>query len=1328
MTTTTDLPDLNNINHIIRHLWNGREYGNAAVMVGAGFSRNAEKITPTASSFPTWNDLGEKMYLHLYPQGQQDDIAYKQNMIRTISGGGVIKLALEYEKALSRSSLDNLLRSEIPDLHYKPGRLHELLLNLPWSDIFTTNYDTLLERTNLVDINYCLVETVEDIPESQKPRIVKLHGSFQSHRPFIITEEDYRTYPVEYAPFVNLVRQSIMENILCLVGFSSDDPNFLQWIGWVRDNLKNSALYVYLIGVLSLSPSKRRVLESLNIIPVDLLPLFPEKLFPDEDERHKLALDWFFTTLKQNAPPDPMKWPNYSVIQQPNIHPNYPVIPKGPFPLYQPCSMDIQVEFNSDIDVIDLIERWRSLRKNYPGWIVCPSNIREVLWEYTKRLVTKLLFTFKNLTPPNDLFLLYELNWRFQTVLMPIPKEMAESMFNIIKKYHPFPTENTVFDDNIISPTIDKYKDLPWDRIRNYWINLNISLARKARQIHSYDSFLSIIGSIKDIILKNMEWKSRLYYEFCLYNISRFDMESLQATIAEWPSTPEYPWGEIQKACILSEWGEIEHAELIAENALNIIRSKARFPYKDYSYLSQESWAMFLVKIIKLQKYGSLYMRNHEKGQTLIREYNKRWEKLRAFRCNPWDETELLGSVLNGAPPKQQPTSSTKAGFLPGQISDIFQFTTDPYIYKLLPAYSFLMMLEDGAIPLRCGNVQVSKDIVNAAKWIEPVDYFWSITSFIRWNPKDEIETWFDRATVATLPDECINYYQTILLSWMKQIVGTNDVQRSNLLQNNPMSIRLLQPVMNIISRTSMRFDNDNIEIAFTLAMGIYKKAINHIIISTEDTIRLFLIHLFYSLPTSLIDKYINELLTLPMPKHTNAPSSVFENWFDPFEYLPTRQYEDKHIFNKDEINDSLNKLIDFVKTGTKEDRKRATQRLYFVYYVGGMTDEQEKSFGQALWSQIDSTSGFPANTNIHKFLFLILPECIDGNALRAFKNYIANTSFNNLIQKSVDCDGRESSTYSDRTDNNEYARDIVRSTIPIIPSLLNSPLRKLIDWTEAEALQIFNKAKAWWQKEKDNLNNEPIIDIGIPSVTHDLKEGIDLFIEILGSVVFPRILNADRMTKQDAMKIITEMSDMNVIVCTILPQTLFLQKNMKKSVEDRIRIALFSFNRNVVRGAIIGIFNWIAYSVNKGLPSPPVRLIEDFINKITTRRNPALSEALRFAAIIINEFPNILKPTQITSLCTSLEFLREESKLPTYFDIQRLDNWEKERVYDNNSDFTLNELMECRRRSAMLAFSIYRYYRKNGKDVPKIINVWEEICKNDPLPEVRYEWKANEI
>ena len=72
---------------------------------------------------------------------------------------------------------------------------------------------------------------------ASRPRIVKLHGSLPAQFPLIVTEEDYRTYPTKFAPFVNTVQQAMMETVFLLIGFSGDDPNFLNWSGWVRDNL-----------------------------------------------------------------------------------------------------------------------------------------------------------------------------------------------------------------------------------------------------------------------------------------------------------------------------------------------------------------------------------------------------------------------------------------------------------------------------------------------------------------------------------------------------------------------------------------------------------------------------------------------------------------------------------------------------------------------------------------------------------------------------------------------------------------------------------------------------------------------------------------------------------------------------------------------------------------------------------------------------------------------------------------------------------------------------------------------------------------------------------
>ena len=50
------------------------------------------------------------------------------------------------KSAFGRQKLDEMLLEAIPDNDFRPGRLHRLLLDLPWVDVLTTNYDTLLEQ------------------------------------------------------------------------------------------------------------------------------------------------------------------------------------------------------------------------------------------------------------------------------------------------------------------------------------------------------------------------------------------------------------------------------------------------------------------------------------------------------------------------------------------------------------------------------------------------------------------------------------------------------------------------------------------------------------------------------------------------------------------------------------------------------------------------------------------------------------------------------------------------------------------------------------------------------------------------------------------------------------------------------------------------------------------------------------------------------------------------------------------------------------------------------------------------------------------------------
>ena len=238
-----------------------------------------------------------------------------------------------------------MIRKRIPDTDHQPGKLHNLLLQLPWRDIFTTNYDTLLERTEVPGRVYQPVATVTDLTSAISPRIIKLHGSFPSLDRFIITEEDYRTYPKDFVLFISTVRQSLIENTFVLVGFSGDDPNFLLWTGWIRDELGSNHSPIYLVSPLPLSNVQRSLLSKRGVKPIDLSPLFSSTNRPDGI--HASAVEWFLRSLLAARPQRSEAWPKTNVSTQgdPDFEP--PILVSG---LTEPEKVNFSGSSQSPLD------------------------------------------------------------------------------------------------------------------------------------------------------------------------------------------------------------------------------------------------------------------------------------------------------------------------------------------------------------------------------------------------------------------------------------------------------------------------------------------------------------------------------------------------------------------------------------------------------------------------------------------------------------------------------------------------------------------------------------------------------------------------------------------------------------------------------------------------------------------------------------------------------------------------------------------------------------------------------------------------------------------
>src|SRR4028118_679009 len=202
---TAGCPDEPHIERIAEALWVREPVGSAALLIGAGFSRNAVPVRASAGVMPGWNDIYSTMVDQLYPAvaqpvstftgspipGKSPNLMHRDWLLKqTGATSAYLRVAEEFEAQFGRDALDKLILRHVPDAQFAPGKLHHMLVQLPWADVMTTNRDTLLERAAEVGEErvYDVIRTVEEIPQGRAPRIIKLHGSFPAYRPFVFTE------------------------------------------------------------------------------------------------------------------------------------------------------------------------------------------------------------------------------------------------------------------------------------------------------------------------------------------------------------------------------------------------------------------------------------------------------------------------------------------------------------------------------------------------------------------------------------------------------------------------------------------------------------------------------------------------------------------------------------------------------------------------------------------------------------------------------------------------------------------------------------------------------------------------------------------------------------------------------------------------------------------------------------------------------------------------------------------------------------------------------------------------------------------------------------
>ena len=1234
-------------------------------MVGSGFSRNAIVASPDATEMPTWPDLAASMYERLYPfvDGDRRHSAERS----TFEPGSILRLAQEYEASFGEDGLFDLVRNCVRDDYFLPGDKHHRLLRLPWRDVFTTNWDTLLERTrpSIAQTGYSLVRDITDIPVSTRPRIVKLHGCLSRSSRLIFTEEDYRTYPVKYAPFVNTVQQSMMETVVLLLGFSGDDPNFLHWSGWVRDNLRDAAPKIYLAGWLNLSLHRVRMLERRNVMVVDLALHPKAEQWPDP-LRHKYATEWLLSSLEYGRPYNVCDWPAVQRVKMqapsPQLEPIQRVVSETPIAEDSPRQEPDGTPNDRATGIKKILNVWEHNRKLYPGWLILPSSKQRRMSLDTEEWIPHILRALPDMATLDRLSAVFECVWRIGLQMEPPSAELVEAASSVLKLVD--------CQDRTVEGIRNSGED--WGKIRSEWVCVAMALATDARHEFDRDGFDLWMRDISTFVDDNADVEHFISYENCLWAAAELDFEQLHVQLAEWSPMGGDPVWEMRKAALLFEAGMQEDAERHIRDALASIRENA----VDTSSLanpSREGWALWSALTLE-EVFAS--------SATTFR----RWEELSILKCNANVEKQNYAQAIS-----RRGDSTDSPPFDLGVIRGKGLTVSNVGYHRYLASRRAIRLTELAGMPPSQDGIAVASDILgDAAEELvqhEPELAVRLILRVSRYDQDKRFNRVLTRSLIASMPQETIERLSQSTLNVIRFSLPRMAVpgQRGDVIY----WVEKCRVAMEALSRFVLRLETTSVESVFSEAIGWYGNST-----FAEDPLfiepmRHVLARCCEALPRSRMSANFFELMSAPVVG-MNSFRTFNDLYVEPANVLPHNVILP---VRNGETEDKWRNLTGLIVRGLHlkgAARKRTSMRLWRISCNGVLTETEKQEVAESLWQDGSSDpSELPCDTDLLDWPFLLLPEPTAGLAERTFRR-----KWLNRVDLTVNEAEEGNSCFGEDANNalwqigmalqglRRHDRELTLSKTE------RSGIASLIGhWSDSpvpETLQFLKRQELQFTKEKRSL--ERAIS-GLKFVLVEIEE-----CSAIGEGLFKKV---------------RELQELGM-------QTRCLAAGLAKSCPSRLneivqwmRTGMASDDKRTASDAIGGLSFWVQTSSKRAndIRMPAVDLIREIGVIVATRRGPALAAALECSKVIFTHGTVEQKCVVKNLLVEGLAYLEEALS------------------YDRRADAT------DAGRDAEMDIPLLRWgcvgvahaMRREGIENERTIVNWIERGASDPLPEVRY-------
>jgi len=913
------------------HKFDANQHG-AAIMIGAGFSRSAARHVSGNKKMPLWNSFSKKLVEQLNPHDKD------------FSFSDPLRVAEEYRAYFGQSALNDQIRYQIDDEAWRNGELYQTLLELPWSEVMTTNWDTLLERAakDVQGPYYTPVCRPSDLAWAPSPRIVKLHGTIGVTDTFIAAQEDYRNYPEKFAPFVNFARQVFIENELCLLGFSGEDPNFLQWAGWVRDHLADHARKIYLVGALNLSAPQRVYLESINIAPVDLWDAVKE--IPDQDLMHQTAITFFLQAMSEEGKTKarPHEW-----------HPSNLLRP-------QVANEDFSRKFKDHEYAAQLLkgqlEKLKKDRESYPGWLVCPPGL---VWQVQSQLNDPHPNSnnIAALAPDDRAKLLYEIAWRNGITFDYILPWLAEALFQVASQ-----TEQCVLSKH-------QQMEIALVLLKNSrWLDASEEGGKKVNE----EYVLHLTGLLEKYAQYLPDCTAELAYHQALIARDSLDYVGMDASVEK--ILGEDPVWKLRQAAVLMELGRSGEGGRLIRDAYRELKERYRYDQASIRILSRLMWSHWLLK-------ASTRFQT-EKTVESFPVISKDWQ------CDPWTWIE---DIQKKAEKKQATYAKHQKPIEPLFQQGHYRDNSSSRSYSNETSEYLLLegLTREVGIPLRSGDavIQVSlltgtaeKLALSAGVGADLMDYTLAIRAASS-ESSSSIKDVFTRIGVACASKEVVDTLVARLLVaigyWRKQRSQGTKEQQSH-------ALSALRVLMEVLARLVVRVSSAKAKEVFRFALSIgHQSDAQHFWLF--DVIDHLLTHSLSSIPKSEQGELLADTLAFPLQceiGHSNSPP-----WPNPCIDYPNAR--NTYI----NLESRIHQLIVAVAHIGSNSRVAALERLLpLAKKEDFLTQAERASLAAALWGSAPDYQNLP-ETGLFPHALLLLPVPDESRVESLVRQYLYGRS-----------------------------------------------------------------------------------------------------------------------------------------------------------------------------------------------------------------------------------------------------------------------------------------------------------------------------------------------